>query len=192
MTGRLLRYFKAKLHGVRTEKSGVSAIEFALLTPVLLILFGFCAEASRMYMVYQQYQEGMSSLSRYIVRYPEYELRTRTNAPYLADMVMPPDWRSSLNVKVVSLSKTNGVMVETFSHVLFGSDPGVSWSSQIAASDFVEGENVVFVSSTYKITMLYNLFSTRGVTVSQNNQIIPFFSRNFIWNDGKVANKYVY
>lgn len=176
----------------KADRSGVSSVEFALLAPLLFLILAFIVELSLMFISYRKFEQGVAGMTRYVLRYPEYEIRTRQNVDKIADLVMPNDWRDYLNVKVTSLQRQSGQMEELFSHVLIGQDPGLDWHEKVLPSGYVEKENVVFIAASYNYRPLFNVFNRSPFDFEVKYTILPFFSREFIWNDDRTPDKYVY
>lgn len=176
------------------DRTGIAAVEFALVAPLFVLLLGISVELSRMMIAYRQFQTAVIGVARHVARYPEFELRAREYAKPLAAALFPAGDVKSLNVIVYSLYKDGGAMKEAFpGYVLFGKDPSMYWSGYVRAADFANEEAAIFVGASYEYRPLFPTLLDIPVTFHKDMVIMPSFGRKYPWNNGQVDDsKYVY
>ena len=168
-------------------------MEFALLAPLLCLMLGVAVETGRVLISYRKFETVFAGVSRHIVRYPEYEKRSRDYAKPIPKTLFPEIDQASLNLVVVSLVKEGGILKEVFPpHVLFGVNPGIAWNATVKPANYAEDEAVVFVAAIYKYKPLFSVGTSFSLEFKKTAMILPPFSRKFPWNNGQVADKYVY
>lgn len=63
-----VKHILSRLAGFGRNTSGATAVEFAILLPVMLVTFGAIVEASRIYWNYQAAVSGVRDATRYLAR----------------------------------------------------------------------------------------------------------------------------
>lgn len=174
------------------DDKGAVAVEFGMLAPLLVLFLFVVVEIARLWMVSREFEAAVTGITRHLARYPEYDSNVRAFAPPIAASLMPFGNTNGLNLAVYSLKKDAGGLSPVFSHVLFGSDPGVAWSSVVTGADYVFEECVIVVTASYRYTPLFTIGTNAGFTLTKSYALQPSFNRNYPWNNKAAPDKYVY
>lgn len=171
-------------------RRGVAAIEFALVAPLFLVLLAVSTELVRAYQAYRMFENGVFGIARQVAGYPEYDSKSRKYASFVADALLPPDWNGRFNLRVTSLQKDKGAMQQVFTHVLFGTGPEAGLPVVVTKPDFEQGESLIYFKASYEYRPLFTVLG-EGFTLTKDFVTQPYFARNFVWNAGEFADKYV-
>ena len=175
------------------DDRGTVAVEFGLIAPLLITLLFGAVEFTRLWMAHRQFEATVTGIARHLARYPEYDVRVRAYAPPIARALMPFGSTAGLNMVVYSLKKQAAGMALVFpAHTLFGGDPGIPWTNAVKSANYVLDEAVIDVAASYRYTPLVAFGSRLGYTFKKSYIILPSFNRSYPWNEGAVADKYVY
>jgi Flp pilus assembly protein TadG len=178
------------LHAFSDCRRGVAAIEFALVAPVLFLVLVLAIETGRIFLAYAKFENAMSGVARDLASYAEYDSDARQHAALVATQLLPTDAAGRFNLQVTSLRNEANAMSTVFTHTLVGTDPDLPLPDNVAPSQFATGEVVIHLAATYTYTPLVNVLGN-GITLRKTYTIMPFFSRNYVWNAGQAADKYV-
>lgn len=188
--------WKRYVPGFFRDRTGVAAVEFALLAPLLCLVLGVSVEVGRMVIIYRQFEDVVIGLSRHVARYPEYEYRAREYARPMPSALFPGGDIAALNVMVNGLVKRPGdsIMTEIFpGNILFGSNPNMPWQDYVNANAYADDEAMIFVAASYVYRPIMSFVPSLSITFRKDVQIMPSFGRSYPWNDGQVDDsKYVY
>lgn len=180
---------KAFMQNFARAKDGVAAIEFALIAPLLLIMFALSVELGRVYQAHRMFENAITGLGRAIAGSPEYDARLRRAAPLIAAALLPPDSQSRFDLQVTSFVKEQGAMQQLYTHTLFGADPVLPLSSSAASSHFQQNESVIHLAAAYNVVPIFPFLP--GFRMTKTYTVMPYFSRRHVWNAGNAPNIYV-
>lgn len=173
-------------------KSGVAMIEFAVLLPLLILLFAASVEISRLYISYRAVVHATEGLSRHFASLPEYDARAREQAKPVAQALLPGRSTKNFNMQVTVLDRNGAGLDQVFTDTMFGTDPKVDWSNVIKPANYEQGERIIFVVGTYQYKPMFGVLPLGTITLSKTYVAIPFFSRKYVRNEGVAEDKYVY
>ncbi len=169
---------------------GAVALEFGLIAPLLLATLALSVELGRAYQAYRMFENGVDGIARGLAGFPEYDLRARAYAPFIAASLLPQDWRGRFDLQITSLQKNQGAMQAIFTHTLLGNNPGLSQSNALDPKDFEQSELVIYITAAYNYVPIFDLLGS-GTRMTKTFVVAPYFTTKYAWNDAVSADKYV-
>lgn len=183
----------AKKMGLKADHRGVAAVEFALALPLLMILFCFVLEVTRLWLEKRAFENAFIGVTRMASRYPEYDSRVRAYAPILADAMMPGNGSSNINMSIESYVKTNGALQTQMSRkTLLGSGTTIPSTGHISAADYSPNESIIFTTASYQYQPLFSAILGRSITFEKYFVTLPFFSQSYVYKAQTSPDIYVY
>lgn len=112
--------------------SGATAVEFALLLTLLLIIMGVVFETGRAWLYYDRFVGVVDNTARWAARFPHFEERVRTGIPSFVTMAARPLDMKGLNLTLRSAKLVGGVPVLEFpAYNFFGSAENIDWKTSL-------------------------------------------------------------
>ncbi|MEO5807413.1 TadE/TadG family type IV pilus assembly protein [Devosia sp.] len=167
------------------NKEAVAAVEFALLLPLLMILYSVVFETGRGWLSYRKFYNTVEAAARYAARYPEFEGRVRANVPAVVLDLIKPLNTANLNLTLFSTIVDSGIAKLTFApYNFYGNASTADYRTAVAKGHYREGETVIVVAGTYSYQPI-SFFSVLGsINFHLEYTINPFFSRTYIYQAG--------
>lgn len=167
------------------SQSGVAVIEFALLAPLMLMLFALLFELGRMALYYQQLNSFVDGTIRWSARYPQFDSNVRQGVTRFASIAAPPGYNQRLSLTLRSVRVSQGTFVNNFApYNFFGDAQNVPWQTRLQSANFKDGEIVIVVSARYRYDVLFKVFGNFTFDITDAQFTNPFYSRSYDYNTG--------
>ncbi|WP_421413658.1 TadE/TadG family type IV pilus assembly protein [Agrobacterium tumefaciens] len=111
MIGKRLKYLSISLI---SSRSGVAAVELALLMPLLILVLAMVIEIGRGWMSYDRFVTVVDNTARWSARFPEFEERVRTGVKSFVIAAGRPLESEKLDLTLRSAKLVGGVAVTEF------------------------------------------------------------------------------
>lgn len=167
------------------SESGVAVIEFALMAPLLIMLFALVFELGRIALYYQQLNSFVDGTVQWAARYPQFDSNVRQGVTRFASIAAPPGYDEKLSLTLRSVRMDQGNFVNNFApYNFFGNAEGVAWQTGLHNAQFKDGEVVIVVSATYRYELLFKMFGSQTFDMKYTKFTNPFYSRSYDFNAG--------
>lgn len=168
---------------------GVAAIEFAIVTPLLLMLLASGIELGLAYQAHRMFENTVTGIGRAIAGSPEYDARLRKALPLIGSELLPPNSSGRFHLQVTSFVREEAAMVQLYTHTAFGTNPDVQNSSSVDVENFEQNESIIHIAAAYDVVPIFPFMP--GFRLTKTHSFMPYFARKHVWNAGNSADKYV-
>ncbi len=166
-----------------TSRSGVAAVEFALLAPLLVLFYTAVFETGRGWLAYMKFESTVQNAARYAARYPEFERRVRVNLPLIIREALAPLAADELKLTLFSLKMSGGKVSTVFApYAFYGAVSDIDISTVVTPGLFTEGEAVIALVGSYSYRPIIFDSIVRTITFEKSIALNPFFSRSYEYN----------
>ncbi|MFJ1311963.1 TadE/TadG family type IV pilus assembly protein [Rhizobium sp. AU243] len=168
------------------SRSGVAAVEFALLMPVLILVLALAIELGRGWLSYDRFVTLVDNTARWSARFPEFEERVRSGVKSFVMKAGRPLDPEKLDLTLRSAKLVGDVPVTEFPpHNFFGNAENVKWDKVLTAGNFKAEETAIVISGRYKYRPLISLLSDTTIEFEYVTAVNPYFSRHYKYQKGK-------
>lgn len=160
----------------RRSESGVSAIEFALIIPVMLFTFFGVAEISRYILAARKVANVASIAADLVAQDKSIDNGEMANIFGAIDVVLRPFNASEAKVRVSSVvADANGQLKIDWSDARHTSPraPGSNAPSTIPAGLIGPGQGLIMSEVEFTYTSLFGMYTTGGMTVDDTFYLKP-------------------
>jgi hypothetical protein len=183
MISKRLKYLSISLI---SSRSGVAAVELALLMPLLILVLAMVIEIGRGWMSYDRFVTVVDNTARWSARFPEFEERVRTGVKSFVIAAGRPLESEKLDLTLRSAKLVGGVAVTEFApYNFFGNAENVKWDKILTQGNFKTEEAVIVISGRYKYRPLISLLGNTDIEFEYVTAVNPYFSRHYKYQKGK-------
>lgn len=177
---------KSMLTAMMRSRSGVAAVEFSLLLPMLIVFLAVMIETGRGWLSYDRFVAVVDNTARWSARFPEFEERVRTGVETFVIAAGRPLDADKLDLTLRSAKLVGGVAVTEFEpYNFFGTAENVTWDKMLKAGNFKEEETVIVISGRYKYSPLFSFLRSTVFEFEYVVTVNPYFSRHYKYQSGK-------
>ncbi|KAA3504024.1 MULTISPECIES: TadE/TadG family type IV pilus assembly protein [Rhizobium/Agrobacterium group] len=177
---------KPVLAAMVRSRSGVAAVEFSLLLPMLIIFLAVMIETGRGWLSYDRFVTVVDNTARWSARFPEFEERVRTGVKTFVIEAGQPLNPEELDLTLRSAKLVGGVATVEFApYNFFGSAEAVTWDKMLKAGNFKDEEAVIVISGRYKYSPLFSFLRPTTIEFEYVATVNPYFSRHYKYQKGK-------
>ncbi|MDE2575297.1 MAG: pilus assembly protein [Rhodospirillales bacterium] len=155
---------------LRADRRGVVAIELAMLTPLLMLMFFGCLEISQLARANKVVTNAAETIADLAAREGDYSAAAIANVCHGGKLVLSPFDASTLKVAIASVTHNaaTGTTTTDWQDTSCGSanrmaNPVASAGNLVAAS----GDSVIVVQASYTYTALTSMFLPLHYTLTQ-------------------------
>lgn len=182
----IIKRLKSLSISLMRSRSGVAAVEFALLMPLLILVLAMVIEIGRGWMSYDRFVTVVDNTARWSARFPEFEERVRTGVKSFVMAAGRPLEPEKLDLTLRSAKLVGGVAVTEFApYNFFGNAESVKWDKILTEGNFKIEETAIVISGRYKYRPLISFLSNTAIEFEYVTAVNPYFSRHYKYQKGK-------
>ncbi len=164
----------APLARLARNKSGIAAVEFALIAPILITLFLGAVEFSQAITVDRKMTALASSTADLVAQTEEIDDTEMANIFQASSAILTPYGTASLTVVVSGITiDAGGAATVTWSDTYQGTARSVGSSVTLPAALVVNSTCLVMSETTYNFTSVVGQFLTNGVDMDDTFYLRP-------------------
>jgi Flp pilus assembly protein TadG len=188
----LIARLRAALRRLRFAEAGTAAVEFALVLPIMLMLYIGFVEVSALISVDRKLQSAVGALGDLVAR-SDTTISTATLTDYFqaAGGIMTPHNTDELRqiVTLVEVSANGATACVKWSRQYFNDAYSVgphaincSFTLPVAMRNIAKGKFVVVAEGSYDYPPLYGLAFNQAINLYRENYFMPRFGGNITLN----------
>jgi Flp pilus assembly protein TadG len=161
----LLRFLRAR--------EGVSAVEFALLAPVLIVMYFGLAELSQAFMAQRRTQHTASTIGDLVAQARSVSSSDLTDIFTIGKLVMKPFTTTGMTQRISSVTMTGGVAKVDWSSGSGISARSTGSSVTVPANLMTNGESIVMAEVSYVYHSPADEILPNAITFNQTYYLRP-------------------
>jgi Flp pilus assembly protein TadG len=171
MTARPLAPLRRRLRAFAADQSGVSAIEFAFVAPLLIIFYFGMAETCQLLMAQRRVNHSAAAVADLVSQANAVDSTSLTDIGRIGRTIMSPFPLASHNVRITSVvAGTGGATTVAWSYPAGGPSAG---SAITIGTPLAAGESVIVADASYSYVSSIGYFIPAAKALSHRAELRP-------------------